>query len=470
MPENMISVDNISFILVFAEGLLSFLSPCVIPLIPIYMSYLAGSARQADGSEIIAYNRKKVFFHTVLFVIGISAAFFLLGMAFTTLGTFFRKNQLLFTRIGGIIIVVLGLYQTGILEFKFLMRERRLPINLGNIKLNPFAAFLMGFAFSFSWTPCVGPALSSVLIMASGAKSPLLGYILVLVYTIGFTVPFLILGLFTTQVLNFLKKYQKLLKYTVKTGGIILILIGVMIFTGWMNSISRYLNSFTPDPARSNTEEEGSKEGYTEKDGAEEGGKDKDYTDKVNSEAVDKDINSTEDINISSSTSDEAGGNEPDAEADEPETKEYDFTLTDQYGNSHTLSDYRGKVVFLNFWATWCPPCRREMPDIEELYIEYGENEGDVVFLGVSSPYSEKNTRTQETDKEGVIDFLDKNGYTFPTLFDETGEVNMMYMILSLPTTFIIDANGDFYGYATGMMTKNQMKSSIEQALQTPRK
>ena len=111
--------------------------------------------------------------------------------------------------------------------------------------MNPLVAFFMGFTFSFAWTPCVGPALSSVLIMASGTGSNLMGNLLVAIYTIGFTLPFLLLGLFTTQVLNFLKSHQKLLKYAVKVGGALLILIGFMTFTGWMNSFSKYLNSFT---------------------------------------------------------------------------------------------------------------------------------------------------------------------------------------------------------------------------------
>ena len=111
MFENLVSLDNISYILVFFEGLLSFLSPCVIPLIPIYMSYLAGNAKQTNEEGLIIYRRSTVFRHTVFFVLGISFSFFLLGMAFTALGTFFKTNQLLFTRIGGILITVLGLYQ-----------------------------------------------------------------------------------------------------------------------------------------------------------------------------------------------------------------------------------------------------------------------------------------------------------------------------------------------------------------------
>jgi len=246
MFESLISKDNISFIMVFVEGVLSFFSPCVIPLIPVYMSYLSGNTKGIEAGGKIAYNRKKVFLHTICFVLGISFAFFTLGMSFTAIGTFFKNNRLLFTRIGGIIIIVLGLFQIGIFDFKFLNRERRINYDPGNKSVNPLVALVMGFTFSFAWTPCIGPMLSSVLILASSARNSLIGNMLVLIYSIGFIIPFLLLGLFTTQALDFLRKHQKLVKYTVKTGGFILILIGIMTFTGWMNSISGYLNTLDP--------------------------------------------------------------------------------------------------------------------------------------------------------------------------------------------------------------------------------
>jgi len=418
--EALVSTGSISFLLVFFEGILSFFSPCVIPLIPVYMSYLAGNTEDIDESGNIAYNRKKVFFHTVCFVLGISFAFFILGMSFTAIGAFFKNNKLLFTRIAGIFIVLLGLFQLGILDFKFLNRERKFHLNLSNRSVNPLVAFIMGFTFSFAWTPCVGPALSSVLILASSAESSLIGNLLVLLYAVGFIIPFLLLGLFTTQVLNFLDHHQKLLKYTVKAGGVILVLIGIMTFTGWINSISGYLNSFNFPGNTQTTEQQ-------------------------------------ESVNEPTEASDE--------QKNETLSPAIDFTLVDQYGNEHTLSDYKGKVVFLNFWATWCPPCRKEMPDIEAMYQEYNQNQEDVIFLGVANPKSEKNPNTREVEKEGVIEFLEENNLTFPVVFDETGEIFSQYGITALPTTFMIDKNGNIYGYAPGMLTKDMMKNIIQQTL-----
>jgi len=446
MTTGLISTDHISFLLVFAEGLLSFFSPCVIPLIPVYMSYLAGNAKQTAEDGTITYQQKKVFYHTVFFILGVSFAFFILGMSFTALGTFFKTNQLLFTRIGGILIILLGLIQVGFLDFKFLQREHKININLRGRKMNPAIAFIMGFTFSFAWTPCIGPALSSVLILASGSGSSFLGNMLVFIYTIGFIVPFLLLGIFTTQALNFLKKHQKLLKYTVKAGGILLILIGVMTFTGWMNGISNYLNQFSP---RSSQE---SKDNFFDETASPTSSPFSEGTDPIHSE------NST---NVAPNGTSE----ENTTETEKEKTQAYDFTLVDQYGNEHTLSDYQGKVVFLNFWATWCSPCKKEMPDLEKLYQEYGKNEGDVIILGVANPSSEEYPNNSDVAKEEVAAFLEESNYTFPVVFDETGDVLSDYFISAFPTTFLIDKEGNIFGYAPGMLTKDIMDNAIQQTI-----
>jgi cytochrome c-type biogenesis protein len=448
----LISAGNISFVLVFLEGLLSFFSPCVLPLIPIYMSYLAGNAKQVGEDGMITYRRKQVFFHTVFFVLGISFAFFILGMTFTALGSFFKNNQLLFTRIGGILIITLGLYQIGLLDFHFLQREHKFQLKFGDRKMNPILAFLMGFTFSFAWTPCVGPALSSVLILASGTGSHLIGNLLVLVYAAGFVIPFLLLGLFTSQVLNFLKRNQKLLKYTVKAGGALLIIIGIMTFTGWMNGISTYLNRFVP---QTKTQE------FTDNSGA---------SSSPDSNFSGPNITDTPKISPSDAPT-EAPSSAPTSPSGEEEIyPAYDFTLTDQYGEQHTLSDYKGKVVFLNFWATWCPPCKKEMPDIEELYQDYGQNKGHVIILGVANPSNEDYPNNSDVSKDKVIEFLEDNKYTFPVVFDETGDVLAHYYISAFPTTFLIDKEGNIYGYAPGMMTKDMMINAINKALASTEK
>ena len=142
-----------------------------------------------------------------------------------------------------------------------------------------------------------------------------------------------------------------------------------------------------------------------------------------------------------------------------------DFTLTDQYGEEHTLSDYRGKVVFLNFWATWCPPCRAEMPDIQKLYEEFEEEEReDIAILSIAFP-----GQSGEQDVDGVKAFLEENGYTYPVLMDEKAETMYAYYINAFPTTFMIAKDGSLFGYVPGAMPEETMRDIIAQTLgETP--
>lgn len=219
---------------IFLEGIISFFSPCVIPLIPLYMGYLATNAKEIDEKSNVTYKKKIVLIYTLFFILGISMSFFILGLSFTGLGLFFKDNRKIFLEIGGIIIVILGLFQLGIIKVDFLNKEKKLKINFNPNKMTKKTAFLMGFLFSFAWTPCVGPALSSTLIMASTASTALIGNLFVLVYAIGFLLPFIILGLFTTKVLNIIKRRQNILNYIVKIGAIIIIVMGCYVsYTGF---------------------------------------------------------------------------------------------------------------------------------------------------------------------------------------------------------------------------------------------
>ena len=144
--------------------------------------------------------------------------------------------------------------------------------------------------------------------------------------------------------------------------------------------------------------------------------------------------------------------------------------ITDQYGNSHTLSEYQGKVVFLNFWATWCGPCKSEMPEIQQLYEKYGLNEEDLVVLGVANPVTEEAPGNADKSREEIEAFLEENGYTFPVVMDETGQVLANYGISAFPTTFMIDAEGNLFGYVTGAINLEIMENIVEQTMTGQRK
>ena len=457
---------------VFLQGLLSFFSPCVLPLVPLYVSYLAGGAKTVDKDGNIQYPRGKVMLNTLFFVIGVSFTFFLLGFGFTTLGRFFSSNQRLFTTVAGIIMVLFGLYQFGLFgQSAAIEREHRLPFRLDKWAMNPVTALVLGFTFSFAWTPCVGPTLGSVLLMASSAGSSGAGFLLIGVYTLGFVIPFLAVGLFTGAVLGFFKRHQKVVRYTVKVGAALLILMGVMTLTGFMNGITSYLSttgggvsqpkvtqSAAPSsPAPSAAPEESAS---PSPDPAPAQSPEAEASPGASPAQVPAGAGSASPTQSPEETPSESPG-----ESEPPDIPAPDFTLVDQNGNTHTLSDYKGKTVFLNFWATWCGPCQREMPEIQALYERYGNNEGDLVVLGVANPKTDEYPRNQDKSQEEVEQFLSDNGYTFPVVMDLTGDVFYSYGIQAFPTTFMIDTEGNVFGYVMSSLTADMMESIVQQTM-----
>ena len=452
---------SISAVTVFIQGLLSFFSPCVLPLVPLYLGYLAGgvgagtdSAGSSDGrpdaagSDAGAGKRQKLrlFFRVLCFTIGISAAFFILGLGASVAGSFFSEQRMLFARIGGILIVLFGLYQLGVFgSSKLLGGEHRIPLRLEKMSMSPVTALIMGFTFSFAWTPCVGPALTSVLLMAGSAQTEALGFLLIGVYTLGFILPFLAAGIFTAQLLGFFRRHMKAVRYTVKIGGVLMILMGALMFTGKMNDITGYLSTVQSDGSQETVREENeeNESGQSETDGTTDDGTDTDESGKT-----------------------EDQGSADDTERTLTPAPLSNLELTDQFGNTHSLADYKGKVIFLNFWATWCGPCRNEMPDIQKLYDEYSAQgeDAEVVILGIAGPGI-----GQEGSAEEIADFMTENGYTYPVLMDTSGEMFTQYGISAFPTTFMIDKDGNVYGYVPGQMTEDIMRSIIDQTLENSR-
>ena len=139
--------------------------------------------------------------------------------------------------------------------------------------------------------------------------------------------------------------------------------------------------------------------------------------------------------------------------------------LVDQHGVEHSLSDYRGKTVFLNFFATWCGPCKREIPDIERLYRDHGENAGDLVVLGVANPKTQEHPQNSDVSVDEVKAFVEDEGITYPVLLDTENALFSAYGISAFPTTFMIDKDGNVFGYATGMLTADTMESIVNQTM-----
>ena len=225
--------NTVSALAVFVQGILSFFSPCVLPLVPVYLSYLAGDA--GTEGQPPRRRRLRLLTSTLFFVLGISFAIFTLGMGVSALGQFFSQSRQVFTVIGGLVLIVLGLVQLGLFGRHGFSRELRLPFRIQGT-VNPFTALLLGFTFSFAWTPCVGPALASVLVMAGSASSAGLGFAYIGLYTLGFVLPFLALGFFADALLSLLRRSQKALAWTGRIGAVLLIAMGVLLLAGWVTS------------------------------------------------------------------------------------------------------------------------------------------------------------------------------------------------------------------------------------------
>ena len=295
------------------------------------------------------------------------------------------------------------------------------------------------------------------------------------VYALGFGIPFLLVGVFTKSLLDFLKRKRGILRYTVKIAAALMIFMGVMTFTGLMNGVTGYLSA----PAGQSVGTAGGSDGAAEP-GSTVGGSDSAVNQSSpaagDGGAADQSGPAAETgrPETSQETARETGTEESRtevSETSEPAEATEDaqgrellpapeFTLMDQYGVEHSLSDYKGKVIFLNFWATWCPPCRAEMPDIQALYEDHGSNGDDLVVLGIAGP-----GMGQEGNTEHVKSFLSKNGYSYPVLMDEGGGLFETFGIYSFPTTFMIDKEGNVFGYVIGGISGATMEDIVRQTM-----
>lgn len=395
--------------------------------LPIYLSILSNSSVENLKEGKTSFIGSSLFKNTIFFALGISTTFFILGSSVKVLSMFFNENKDLIMFIGGIIIIIMGLFYMGIIKSSILNREKRFNVKFKEMKA--ITAFILGFTFSFGWTPCIGPILASVLVMVSSSSNHLSANLLIAVYTIGFILPFIITAMFYSKLFKTIDKIKSNMEIIKKIGGIILIVSGILMMVNGFGSISKHFNTSQNSKIESK-QEENKRENSTDKE--------------ENSDGNDSQKDSNNDNN-------DKGSN------DEDRIKSIDFTLTDQYGKTHKLSDYEGKVVFLNFWATWCPPCKEEMPYIEQLYKDYNKNNDDVVILGVASP-----NLGREGSREHVVNFLKEQGYTFPVVLDEDGALAYQYGINAFPTTFIIDKEGYVTQYIPGAMDKATMASFIE--------
>jgi len=222
----------------FGAGLISFLSPCVLPLIPGYISYISGSS----FNELIE-NKNINLFPIILFTIGFSIVFIIFGAASTFLGQVLLQNSYELRIAAGLLIIIFSLHIIGIINLKFLNYEKRIQTN--NNK-NFYSPILIGMAFAFGWTPCIGPILGSILVLASTEESINQGIFLLISYSLGLALPFILSGYLIQKFLVFSKNFKKNISLVSKIGGIILLITGILILTNQLQALGYYLLSIFP--------------------------------------------------------------------------------------------------------------------------------------------------------------------------------------------------------------------------------
>ncbi|MBM4254889.1 MAG: redoxin domain-containing protein [Deltaproteobacteria bacterium] len=384
-------------------GFLSFVSPCVLPIVPGYLTFITGMSFDELTSQ---QNRSQLVLSAITkslpFVLGFSLVFISLGASASAIGGVLRENLGLMKQIAGVGIVILGLHLAGLLPIPALLRDRRLsgePTSPGMGR-----AFVAGIFFAFGWTPCVGPILAAILTMAATAETLTRGVFLLAAYSLGLGIPFILSAAFLNGFLSFFKGMKGYLRQLEVASGVLLILVGGLIFTdkmGWIASKFTFLNAeelLTLENSSSTVEPK------------------------------------------------EAVAAAPPKTAYGP----YDFALTSIDGEAVKLSDYQGKVVLVNFWATWCGPCVVETPALVRMYHKYRDRGFQVIGVAMQS------------EEDNVKHFVDKYRVPYAIARDTTSEVGLRYQVFALPSSFLFTGDGKVKKAFMGFVEESQLEKELE--------
>ncbi|TAK60641.1 MAG: cytochrome c biogenesis protein CcdA [Bacteroidetes bacterium] len=238
-------MEQVNFLTAFLFGLLSFASPCVLPIVPGYLSFISGLSFDEMMNESSAKEvRKKLVLNSLLFVLGFSLVFIILGASASAVGKFLQSNLDLISKIAGGIIIIFGLHMIGIFKIKFLQYEKRFQSNSKPIGL--IGSFLVGLAFAFGWTPCIGPILASILAIAAQQESVGQGIALLACYSAGLGIPFLLTGISVSVFYKVFNKFKRHLHKVEIVGGVLLVLFGIMIMTNSLTIVSAWISELFP--------------------------------------------------------------------------------------------------------------------------------------------------------------------------------------------------------------------------------
>ncbi len=369
----------------FSAGLLSFFSPCTFPLLPVYIGYFASD----DLPEETPYRTRLIskLLKTLLFVAGICVVFVLLGFGAGAIGK--ALSSVYFTIACGIIVFIFGLQYAEIINIPFLMQEKRFDMSKAASK-GIWWAFLLGVMFSFGWTPCVGPVLATVLGMTAQNGDVLQGGILLFIYALGLSIPFLVLSAGSATLIARIKGLTKYLPIIKKIGGVIIALMGLwMIFSS-----------------------------------------------------------------ISAVAPDNSGNNESSPNNNNMALEE--FILPAMNGDVVTLSDYRGKPVYIDFWTTWCPYCIVNIQEFNSFANRINAGDNYVVLSVVTPGYY------REMSEEKLREWVAEQNLDFPMLLDYNVSITRHYGINTYPTGVYIAPDGQLAEIHVGYSSLSVIESKLE--------
>ena len=237
--------EPLGIVVAFTAGLFSFLSPCVLPLFPSYLSFVTGMSVADLQADLTPATRRRVMIHSLAFVVGFSLIFVALGASFSAAGQILLDYRDLIRRVGGALIILFGLYIAGVLTFGPFSRTRQWQIR--EKPAGYVGSFVVGLTFAIGWTPCVGPILGAILSLASTAENIGRGIGLLIAYSAGLGVPFLLSAVALGAFLKFFRRYRPLIPVVERAAGVILVVVGVLVFTNYYLLLNAWAISFTPD-------------------------------------------------------------------------------------------------------------------------------------------------------------------------------------------------------------------------------